>query len=567
VISVNPIDVCVKTGPLTSCAPFNTVHQNGLPLSQNSTTNPIGFVYSYTNTAGATVYIDLTRAILNQIGVDVAWGKMVQYISPVINTSTGQTYQTLNVVTSNCGLGTGPATGFQSCDLLNLSQQPCISHLPTTPNPSPACPTSPLSTTPSTHNMFFVQSLNPPSSQAGSQIYDLSWVKANGVAIAANTFFPPAPLTPFIDVLAHGLMHNLCCDHTSFGAGPYNPIMVDPNGGALQTTPAGVTVGECDSGYPACAANLLTIGNLRTESTVNCLAVSNPPLPGETACAAGTPSLYPVGSGTAAQMTTEAQQWSGLPLSQQGAPLDCSGFLVPIPSSTATVSWSPPSNSMTVTLTGAVSNSPCGVVSGVNYNLLASVFVAPGTLQFNKQNPTIISQSPRNLLQDIDWPVGDTDNNGPGSTYALGSLMSLCSTSTPQCLITEFNLPGAGTTSKGTAQITFTKGFTTSLTAGELCGAKVAFIFSHGYMTTSQLTCANSTSNTATASSQSPDLTAPAAAQIVNTTAFATATASNPGCSLSNGACSTDPSTQGVYDGNANEEPQLCYSGGVLVKC
>jgi hypothetical protein len=236
VITVQPIDACAKRGPFTVCAPFNTTSTTGNPATQNSTTNPIGFVYSYVDpTTNQTVYIDVTRALLNQMGIDVLWMPMVQYISPIIDTSTGQTYQTLNVVTDNsaCGFPPGsPQTGLQSCDFLNLSQQPCIAN-----TPNPVCNiASPLSPVPSIVNMFFVNTLNPPPSQAGSQLNGFSWLNNNGISIGSNTFFPPAPLTPLVDVPAHELLHNASLDHTHWGAGPYNPISVDPDGGALQNS-------------------------------------------------------------------------------------------------------------------------------------------------------------------------------------------------------------------------------------------------------------------------------------------------------------------------------------------
>ena len=100
-ITVQPWDMC---SPI--CAPFNTTSQIGKPTTQNSTTNPIGFVYSYTDNTGKKVYIDITRAILNQIGVDVIWLPMKVY--PV----SGQpAFPSLNVVTNNsaCGIsGNGP---------------------------------------------------------------------------------------------------------------------------------------------------------------------------------------------------------------------------------------------------------------------------------------------------------------------------------------------------------------------------------------------------------------------------------------------------------------------------
>jgi hypothetical protein len=540
VITVQPIDVCAKQGPFTVCAPFNTTSTTGDPGTQNSTTNPIGFVYTYTDpTTNQPIYVDITRALLNQIGVDVQWLPMAQYNS--------QIYQTLNTVTDNrlCGFPPGsPQTGLQSCDFLNLSQQPCIAE-----NPNPVCNiVPPLSPVPSVVNMFFVNTLNPPPSQAG-QLYGFSWINNNGVAIGSNTFFPPAPLTPIVDVLAHELGHNAGLDHLHWGAGPYNPISVDPNGGALQGTPPGVIVGECDAGYLACMANLTTQGNLRTIPTVDCVAVANPPLPGQTPCPEGTPSLA---TGDADQLTLISQQWSGLPQSQQGEVTDPTGLLQPIPNSTTTVSVPPNSNSMKVTVTGASNGGP-------NDTLLAWVFLAPRGLQFDGHFRFF---SPSTLLEDADWPHPDQDNTTNG-VYNLGTLYDVCAASSAQCLIVEFNQPGVG----ANTTIEFSKGFTTQITNASLCGAKITSIFGHGYMTTSQLACPNSVvPSVLIASSWSPDLTAPVPPQIVNRAAFDAAASGNAPCRQVNGAC-PDPTITGVTDANPAEEPQVCYFHGSPVRC
>jgi len=541
-------------GPVTTCAPFNTTPGNPSPTTQNSTTNPIGFVYSYTNpTTNKPVYIDITRALLNQIGVDVIWKPMIQYISPIINTSTQQTYQTLNVVTDNaaCGIPGVPATGVQSCDFLKLSQQPCISRFP---NPSPSCAIAlPLSSPATVINMFFVNTLNPPSSQTGGQLYGFSWVNNNGISIAQNTFSPPAPLTPLVDVLAHELAHNLGLDHISWGAGPYNPITVDPEGGALQGTPSSTIVGECDSGYPACMANLLTAGNLRTVPTVDCVAVSNPPLPGQTACP-GAPSLA---NGTADQLTTKAQQWTGLPVSQQFVVTDPSGFLQPIPESNTSVSVPANSNTMTVSITG-------GATGGTQQTLLEWVFMLPSTspLNLNSQFHTI-SQSRRNLVQD--WELDPDSDNAPNKTYAMGSLYDLCKAPNAECLIVEFNLPGF----KATDQITFSKGFNTTLSNKDLCGATITSIFSHGYMTTSQLSCPGGVvpPGGLTASSLIPDLTASdiVTPQIVNQAAFNAVASLNQPCTL--GTQCQNPETTGVSDAKVSEEKQICFFEGQPKPC
>jgi hypothetical protein len=553
VITVQPIDVCSSTGQL--CAPFNTNSQIGSPKTQNSTTNPIGFVYSYTNpTTNAKVYIDITRALLNQVGIDVVWNRMVQFNSPIINSSTKQTYQTLNVITNNSACGLPPAipqTGLQSCDFLNLSQQGAISRGIA---PNPTFPNAPVSTIPSVVNMFFVNTLNPPPAQTGSQLYGFSWINNNGISIGSNTFFPPAPLTPLVDVLAHELLHNAGLDHTHWGAGPYNPISVDPNGGALQTTLPGVIVGECDLGYPACMANLLSAGNLRTIPTVNCVAVSNPPLPGQTPC----PGMPSFATGDADQLTTKVEEWSGLPTSQQRVVSDPTP-LAPqtIPLSTTTVSVPANSNSMTVTVTGATNG-------GSNTTLLAWVFLPPGALKFDSHFQFFPPPGLPHLLQDADWPHPDQDNNTTNGVYNLGTLYDVCAAETAQCLIVEFNQPYLG----ANATVKFTKGFTTPITNASLCGAKIASIFGHGYMTISQLACPGGVApSPLTANSWQPDLTAPVPAQIVNQTAYNAIIAGNASCNQGSSGQCPPPELTGVADANPSEEKQVCYFHGQPVPC
>jgi hypothetical protein len=310
-------------------------------------------------------------------------------------------------------------------------------------------------------------------------------------------------------------------------------------------------VGECDAGYPACMANLLTAGNLRTIPTVNCVAVSNPPLPGQTPCPVGTPSLA---NGSADQLTLIDQQWSGLPQSQQGQVIDPTGLLQPIPNSTTGVSVPQNSNLMNVTVTGANNGGP-------DDTLLAWVLLAPQGLKFDGHFH--FSSSPSGLLQDADWPHPDADNNKTSGVYNLGTLYDVCAASSAQCLIVEFNLPGIG----ANTTIKFSKGFTTQITNASLCGAKITSIFGHGYMTTSQLACANNVApSVLTASSWNPDLTAPVPPQIVNEAAFESAASGNPPCRQVNGAC-PDPVLTGVTDANPAEEPQVCYFHGSPIRC
>ena len=243
---VQPIDVCATSGTTTSCAPFNTLSATGLgapstagmpfsmglpnnPMSQN----PIGFTVDpatglsppSTSTNPYTVPgVDVTQALLNQLGVNLVWLPMVQYISP-INQATGTTFQTLNV-TQTTNTTTGDII-LDSADFRTLSQQ-----APSTPPAAPtaisqgATPTAPRNSNPTTINLFFVNKLNPPTQQAGGTLYGFSWIGNNGVAIAANTFGYPrsrTSLPPRPDTISHELSHDLGLDHPIFGAGPYNP--------------------------------------------------------------------------------------------------------------------------------------------------------------------------------------------------------------------------------------------------------------------------------------------------------------------------------------------------------
>jgi hypothetical protein len=290
---VQPIDVCNSTG--TICAPINS--KGGTVLSSTGVNTPVGF---FDPTSGA----NITQAIiLNQLGVNVVFLPVVQYNSPpncmpspcVSPPPTGgwnTDYRTLHVVTNNpaCGLPGSPATGTQSCDFLILSQQPQIADIPLTPaGQTPYVPTPPLGSDPNTINMFFVNTLVPAN---GGQLYGISWVGNNGVAISMNTLLgvPAIPLPARPDTLAHEIGHDLNLGHTAFGAGP-----------APGPTPA---AGTCNSTYPSCMANLMTAGgipgmNLRFEPTI--------------------PNALPdLSNKTADQLNLESQEnTTTLPISQQ----------------------------------------------------------------------------------------------------------------------------------------------------------------------------------------------------------------------------------------------------------
>jgi hypothetical protein len=523
-------------------------------------TGPIGFWVNPTTGAAypATGGVDVTRAMLNQIGVDVAWNPIVQWDSP-INTVTGTTYQTLSVVTgaaTTCGLGMSPPTGFQSCDFLTLSQQNAISTGTVPSVTTPASPHVPVSPTASVVNMFFVNKLNPPASQSGSQLYDFSWVNNNGISIGGNSFFPAFPLTPRIDTLAHAIFHNLGLDHTTYGAGPFDPLPLPPMGGILPPYPPTAKAGECDAGYAGCPANVMTTGSLRTEPTLACVLATSPLPPG---CTSASPTLA---NGFADQVTTETEQNTPyLPVSQEAAVVDPSGLTFPIPTSTTTVSQLT-STSFAFNVTGAATD------GGPNETLLAWALVLPSSLPPTARNPISITkqQYRKNLVMDIDYPQADADN-APGAVYSLGMLYNQCTTPTVQCLIVEFNTPGAGTNDGKTDYLDFSLSFKRAATTAALCNADVTLIFNDGHSTTGMLAgapCSGGTGNL-TANSQTPDLTSPIVPQIVNPTNFATAASGHLPCT---GSACTPPSQTQPADVDASQEGgQICYFLGSPVQC
>ena len=210
-ITVQPIDVCGTTGG--SCAPFNATSTNGVgnpstagapfnsagePVNEASL-NPIGFTVdpatgmSPPSTGYTTPGVDITRTLLNQLGVDLMWLKMATYNSAT-NKNTGTTFQTLNVTQTTNSAG---ATIFQSSDFLTLSYQNQIkqgtptfgiNHTTNLPNPNPNYPFQPLGFPSNVINMFFVNTLNPPPQQAGGTLFGFGWIGNNGVAIAQNVF-------------------------------------------------------------------------------------------------------------------------------------------------------------------------------------------------------------------------------------------------------------------------------------------------------------------------------------------------------------------------------------------
>ena len=545
-IVVQPIDVCGTTGG--SCAPFNTTSTNGVgnpstagspfnaagePVNETSL-NPIGFTVdpatgaSPPSTGYTTPGTDITRKLLNQLGVDLMWLKMATYNSP-INTSTNTTFQTLNVTQTTNSSG---ATIYQSSDFLTLSYQNQIKQgMPTfginsttnLPNLNSNYPFQPLGSPSNVINMFFVDTLNPPPQQAGGTLFGFSWIGNNGVAIAQNVFGYPRSRTsppPRPSTLAHELGHDLGLDHTTFAAGPFTPPPYSAPLGVVPPIPTNPLVGECDPSYPACSTNLMTTGSLRTESTVGCLlAPQGTTLSTCFTTVSGVKVPLPtLSNGMADQVNTPSSGTSTLlPLSQQAEVLTGgsgllspfliqSGLLNPIPHETtkAQLETGGSSTDAIFDLSGPAGGRP-------GETLVAWVVTLPPGQTFARHNPFhIVSQSRKDLVQNVTY-YPDADNNpivkdiayhpGADDNSANPSIGMAadnpCASATAECLMIKFQPPGLGahdsiSFSNGILKsILFSKGIVSGggapISNDDLCKAKITYLFSDGYATTSKL--------------------------------------------------------------------------------
>ncbi len=642
----------------------NIVPPPGVPsmVPNNPTSpNPIGFtVDPMTGVSPPPVNdksgVDITRVLLNNIGIDLVWFPMTQYISPA-----GTNFTTLNVtqtttpvanctgsisgfvltITSSCtvpfgskapptlavtdvlsssnkavaagtvitGMITGTGgkgtytvnpsqtvksttimaaiTGLQSTDFQSLSQQVKSTSNP----PSPPCaisqmtipagatvggvvntcgsPSSPRSTDASTINMFFVNTLNSPTS--GGTLYGISWIGNNGVAISGNTFFAPTPLQARPDTITHELLHDLGLDHDTYGAGPWTPPtnVPPPPATPFYTAPFGVAppiptnplFGECDSSYPACGANLMTAGSLRTEPTVMCvLAPGNTSilscLPPANNLTVQSPSFFTgtadqvtplntkfgYGIATSAQLPMTQQQevlsgMSGLLLSNNPPitlsnnppiippPIQLSGLINPIPYETTKAQLGTGGSSadpVRFDLSGPAGGQP-------GETLVAWVLTLPRGETFARHDRFhVVSQSRKDLVRDVNYypdtgnnplmrniayyPGADNDSANPSIEAAADSP---CASATAECLMVKFREPGLGTHdsisfSEGILKsILFSKGVLIDggapITNDDLCRAKITYMFSDGFTTTSNFGDCPAVSLPLIASSWRPD--------------------------------------------------------------
>jgi hypothetical protein len=479
-LTVQPITVCDES---QQCAPFNQTNRVGNPNNQDQTTNPIGFVDRHRDpVTGATVTTDITRAMLNQFGVDVVYLPIVPYDN--------SDFLALNVIElptdppppSSC-VFPGVTTGFTSCDFMTLSQQPEISmgQVRSPPDPSLAVPVGP----PGVLNVFFVRDLTPPPSQQGSTLYGFSWIGNNGAVIGDKTFFPSGSTTARFDTLAHEFMHTLGATHFDFGAGGPSNL---------------VSAGCCMPG---------TMIDLRiVPSSTGIL----PPSPGRTGGA-----LFLLmeggGTGTADQLTLTGQV---VPSQQDDAVgnvgldpnLLGSGLLTNVPDSMVTATTTSTGSAVTAAIAGTTSTSHSrdsvtfDVIGPASPDTLTNlVIMLPKRFRFNTRpvetpfrpgdDIDILDGSHRNLhgICDLDRHPDDVnaDQDHFGHT---------------ECLLATFNPPLQAQTVK------ITIGIRHLVTISDLVGTGVRLVF--GPDTFTNISRLTGSGPVLTASSLHPDPGSPA---------------------------------------------------------
>ena len=510
-------------------------------------------------------------------GTGIAANTIVTRLGPGTNGGAG-TYAVNISQTVTSTTITVQTTTYTSQDLLNLEQANETLY--------------PVMT--GTIRLYNVTKLNPPSQQAGSQLYDLSIIgpisfddggEYGLVSIAGNAFYPPQFVPVQTDIFFHAFGHSaFSWDHDIFGAGQYNAFneTTNPNGGVWLSTPSTQLPTnplplECDPSYSACKADAMSPGSLsRTEASLQCVLASfsgeGTPTPAAcfTAKTVGGVTTYTQQAGLysqnapAAQVSTcaddgnanlqtsqERQAQASSLLGHPSPPASCvdpppslkSGLLHPIPHETTKAqagTGGSSADAVTFDVSGPTRGRP-------GETLLAWVLVLPQEQTFaGPSRFRIVAQSREDLVEGVHYyPGGEHDpparniayradgGNNPDSASAGRAIetaaYSACAAAAAECLMVKFEPPGLGASDS----ISFSKNILSggaAITNDNLCKAKITYVFSDGYVTTSNFGPCPAKSLPLTASSWRPDPTV--SPQIVKTS-IVLAQASPPSLSSS----------------------------------